>query len=190
MAGLRRGASPGAILDLIRTREAKTRAELMDITGLSRSTLGERLDALFDAGLIQESGGAPRGRGRPSRELAIGSDSKVALAADIGEDHLRLVMTDLSGQRIAEQTFAVSVAEGPEPAVAAITRGTETLLADSGRSLSDVLGLAMAVPAPVDFLHGRVGTPSVMTGWDGVDIEALVRRSLDIPVLIENDVNA
>src|SRR4051794_25544296 len=59
MGNLATGAAvsgPGAILDLIRRGRANTRADLVDMTGLARSTLAQRLDALLAAGLIDPDG--------------------------------------------------------------------------------------------------------------------------------------
>ena len=45
-------AGPGGILALIRSGEAVTRAQIMAVTGLSRSTVAQRLDALIAHGYI------------------------------------------------------------------------------------------------------------------------------------------
>lgn len=190
MAAPRRVATAGDVLALIRSGEATTRAELMSTAGLSRSTLGERLDALFGAGLVAEGDVVRSARGRPSRQLTLNTADRFVLAADVGEHRIRLVVTDLLAAVVAEETMAVEVADGPAVAVEHIGRAAHRLLRQLGRTERDVLGLALAVPAPVDYAHGRIGSPSVMTGWDDVDIEALMRAAVDVPVLVENDVNA
>src|SRR5260370_41807431 len=43
---------PGAILALFRQGQARTRADLVRLTGLARSTITQRLDALFAADLL------------------------------------------------------------------------------------------------------------------------------------------
>lgn len=186
----RRVATSGEILEQIRTGQAHTRSDLMALTGLSRSTLGDRLEALFAAGLLEENSATRSARGRPSRVLALNAHDRVVLAADIGEDHLRLVATDLRANLLAERTFAVAVHDGPDVSIRHIASGTEEILGEISKSVGDVLGLALAVPAPVDYANGRVSSPSVMTGWEGVDIGELVRQHVDVPVLVENDVNA
>src|SRR3954463_2768981 len=54
---------PGDVLQLIRHGRARTRGEILDVTGLSRMTVSQRLDALLDAGLVLEgpTGGATGG---------------------------------------------------------------------------------------------------------------------------------
>ncbi|HYH61778.1 MAG TPA: helix-turn-helix domain-containing protein, partial [Solirubrobacterales bacterium] len=47
---------PGSMLQLIRSGDGTTRAELVAHTGLARSTVAQRLDQLFAHGLLREAG--------------------------------------------------------------------------------------------------------------------------------------
>ena len=49
--------SAGALLRLIREGVAVTRADLARETGLARSTVAQRVDALLEQGLVYEAGG-------------------------------------------------------------------------------------------------------------------------------------
>ena len=57
------------ILSLIASGEARSRLELAEIMGLSRSTIADRLGYLLDGGLISERAHAHSARGRPTRHL-------------------------------------------------------------------------------------------------------------------------
>ena len=190
MARLTVGASVGDVLALIASGEARTRGALTRRTGLSRATMGERLELLFQAGLIREGELAKPAGGRPSRVLGLDTDRYVVLAADVGEDHVRLLLTDLTGAVVAERLGSMPVSAGAEAVLGWVTSTGEQLLADAHRSPDDLLGVGLSVPALVDHARGRVTSPSVMEGWDGHDIEQLVRRALDVPTVVENDVNA
>ena len=50
--------SAGALLRLIRDEIAVTRADLARVTGLARSTIAQRVDALLELGLVYEAGGS------------------------------------------------------------------------------------------------------------------------------------
>lgn len=52
-------ASAGDLLELVRTGRATTRGALQQVTGLSRATVGQRLDRLFRAGWLREGAGGP-----------------------------------------------------------------------------------------------------------------------------------
>lgn len=190
MARLSAGTSVGEVLGLIASGEARTRGALTRRTGLSRATMGERLELLFQAGLIREGELAKPNGGRPSRVLALATDRYVVLAADVGEDHVRLLVTDLTGAVVAERLGSMPVSAGAEAVLGWVTSTGAQLLADTGRAPDDLLGVGLSVPALVDHARGRVTSPSVMAGWDGADIERLVRRRLDVPTVVENDVNA
>ena len=70
--------SAGHLLQLLRSNTAGySRADLLEITGMARSTLYERLDALFAAGLVYESIPLRAQRGRPPRLLRIYDSDKL-----------------------------------------------------------------------------------------------------------------
>ena len=65
-------ASAGDLLELVRSGRATTRGALQQATGLSRATVGQRLDRLFRAGWLREGAGGPVDSplgGRPSITL-------------------------------------------------------------------------------------------------------------------------
>ncbi|MEP0323987.1 ROK family protein, partial [Bauldia litoralis] len=65
----------------------------------------------------------------------------------------------------------------------------EALLRRTQRSWSEVLGIGLSLPAPVDFAAGRVVGPSIMTGWDDFDIRGWLTARLGIEAVADNDVN-
>ena len=89
------------MLRLIRDGRARTHAELVELTGLSRSTVAQRVDALLTQELVVPSEpGASRG-GRPPRTFAFNREAGVVLAADLGATHSRVAVTDLAGDVLA-----------------------------------------------------------------------------------------
>ncbi|HEY0240315.1 MAG TPA: ROK family transcriptional regulator [Friedmanniella sp.] len=190
MSALNVSTSAGEVLAYIASGEARTRGALTRRTGLSRATMAERLEVLFRAGLISEGELAKPSGGRPSRVLALNTDRYVVLAADVGEDHVRLLLTDLTGAVVAEQLGSMPVSAGAPAVLGWIVTTGQQLLAGASRAPEDLLGVGLSLPAPVDRARGRVSSPSVMAGWEGFAIEELVRRTLDVPTVVENDVNA
>ena len=183
-------AAPGDVLTLLRAAGPLTRAEVMARTGLSRSTVTQRLDALLRAGLVVSAGPGSTARGRPADQFAFHRDHGALLVADVGASGLRAALTDLSGAIRHERTAVVDVAEGPAAVLGLVSDLFSALLADAGRSPSAVHGIGLDVPGPVDFARGRVVSPPIMSGWDGYDIAGWFRPRFGCPVLVENDVNA
>lgn len=181
---------PGAVLALFRHGQAHTRTDLMRLTGLARSTVTQRLDALLAAGLIVPDGEGASTGGRPPTQFRFNASGGILLTADIGASHLRCAVTDLVGTVLAEEASGLDVAAGPHPVLDQVMKAFETLLAGAGRFPKDVRGIGVAVPGPVEFATGRVVSPPIMTGWDGFDIPGYFADRYDCPTLVDNDVNA
>src|SRR6188472_4387692 len=110
----------GRVLRLIREGQAVTRADLARRTGLARSTVAQRVDTLIAHRLVYEAGGRASTGGRPPTVLAFNEGAGVVLAADLGATHSRLVVSDLAGAPLAETTFDMDIADGPDPVLARV----------------------------------------------------------------------
>ena len=179
----------GRVLSLIRDGEAVTRADLARRTGLARSTVAQRVEALLAHRLVYEAGGSASTGGRPPTVLAFNRSAGVVLVADLGATHSRLAVSDLAGAPLAERAFDTDVARDPEIVLSWVHERFEELLGDVGRSDEDVRGIGVGVPAPVAFSRGEPVAPPMMPGWDGFSIPGWFSRHYDAPVLVDNDVN-
>ncbi|MEG3629729.1 ROK family protein [Streptomyces poriticola] len=185
----------------MRSGRATTRGALQQATGLSRATVGQRLDRLFRAGWLREGAGGQVGSplgGRPSITLEFDDAHAVVLAADLDTRHARAAVLSLGGEILAEHGGALVVEDGPEPVLAELGRWFAELLTKAGRPAAEVCGIGVAVPGPVDSDSGRVVQPPIMPGWDGYDITGRLARAFadhtdartQVPVLVDNDADA
>ncbi|MGM9473016.1 ROK family protein [Pseudarthrobacter sp. YS3] len=182
-------ARAGDLFQLLRDGKARTRAELALTTGLARSTVASRIDALLLSGLVGPAGEANSSGGRPPSRFAFNPAARTVLAVDVGATHVIVAVTDLSGRVLAEQRLAQDVAAGPEAVLDRVVGEGLALLAKAGRTASDLSGIGIGLPGPVEHNTGRPVKPPIMPGWDGFDVVSYVQRSLPVPVLVDNDVN-
>ena len=182
--------TPGAVLKLVRDGRAATRADVARLTGLSRSTVSQRVDALLARGYLIERGESPSTGGRPPTRLAFDAGAGVVLAADLGATHGRLAATDLSAQPLAEEPIELPIAAGPDVVLTFVMDRFKELLDEVGRSPADIKGIGIGVPGPVEFAVGRAISPPIMPGWDGMVIpDRMAERFPGVRVLVDNDVN-
>ena len=179
----------GQLLSLIVSHRTVSRADLEHLSGLSRSTILQRLGVLFAAGLVLETDETAPSGGRPSKLLKLNEDFALTLAADIGESMTRVVVTTLAPQILAETTFPTRLDSPPEIVLAQIVAQGTQLLAQIGRARREVLGIGLCLPAPVDYENARVVGPSVMRDWDDFDIRGWFHKNAQIRVFADNDVN-
>src|SRR5690606_30349574 len=182
-------AGAGAVLKLIRDGEAVTRAELARQTGLARSTVAQRVDALLEHDFVIEAGGSASTGGRPPTVLAFNHDAGVVLAADLGATHSRLGVADLAGTPLAEMAADIDIALGPQRVLEWVHKRFGELRGKVKRTAADVRGIGIGVPGPVDFNSGEPVTPPIMPGWDAFSIPEWFHEHYPVPVLVDNDVN-
>lgn len=180
----------GNILQLIREGACRTRKELIEYTGLSRSTITDRVDRLIEAGYIHESGVASSGGGRPPSVLDIDSANHLVLVADLGAAHARVALTDLAARTLAEESVEMRIDLGPDLVLSWVVESFQSLLDRAGRPASDVCGIGIDLPGSVDHKTGRVLRSFLMPGWDDHPIREIVRETFDVPILVENDAKA
>jgi len=188
-AALAGASRAGEVFQLLRDGHARTRAELADITGLARSTVAARIDALAASGLIGPAGEAVSSGGRPPSRFAFQPTARVVLAVDVGATHVLTGLTDLSGKVLAELRESIDVSTGPVPVLDAVLEHAAQLLVQAGRHERELVGIGIGLPGPVEHSTGKPASPPIMPGWDGFDVPAYVQRRFRTNVLVDNDVN-
>jgi predicted NBD/HSP70 family sugar kinase len=170
-----------------------SRAELVQLTGLARASVGSVIFDLTDAGLVRETAEAaatsPK-MGRPPQLLSLVPTAAYALGVDIGHDHVRTVLTDLVGTPCWDRSDRLDVDNSPGPALEAATELIDRAIAETGVPPDKILGLGMGIACPVDDGHGELAAEGIMPGWVGVRPagELASRTGLDVRVI--NDANA
>ncbi|HEY3572893.1 MAG TPA: ROK family transcriptional regulator [Arthrobacter sp.] len=179
----------GDLFQLLRDGKARTRAELALTTGLARSTVASRIDALIASGLVGPAGEASSSGGRPPSRFAFKPGARAVLAVDVGATHVIIAVTDLGGNILSERRLTQDVAEGPEAVLGRLVTEAMSLLAETGRTAGDLAGVGIGLPGPVEHATGMPVKPPIMPGWDGFDVVSYVQRSFPVAVLVDNDVN-
>jgi len=182
-------ASAGEILELVRTGQVRTRRELQEVTGLSRSTLALRMTALTAAGYVREVGQVAGTTGRPAKILSFDEDRQLVVAVDLGATHAHVALIDGGGRILSEASSELRIDSGPDDVLRYVTRRITELLGRSGRAVSEVAGVGVGIPGPVRFATQRPNTPPLMPGWHDYPVADRLSAALGIPVFIDNDAN-
>ncbi|WP_092196072.1 ROK family protein [Blastococcus tunisiensis] len=181
-------ASPGALLRHVRTGRARSRADLVALTGASRNTVSARVDQLIAARLLEEGGRGWSTGGRPPTLLRFNSEAGCVLAVDLGVTSVDVAVTDLSARILATVGHPIDIGDGPEIVLAEVDRLAQLVLAQAGHAPADVCAVGVGVPGPVEFSTGRPSHPPIMPGWHDYPIPGAFGR-YECPVYVDNDVN-
>ncbi|WP_066937643.1 ROK family transcriptional regulator [Microtetraspora fusca] len=178
-------ATTGEVLQLIRSGEAVTRAEIGRVTGLSRPAVAHRVAELLQRGLIVEDAEGPSTGGRPPVRLRFNAAGGVVPVASLGAQRTQIAICDLAGEALVRTDVEIDVEEGPDAVLPLVMDTWQKLL--DGRT--DVVGIGLGVPATVEFAAGRTESARVMASWTGVVIPPVIASRFPVPVLVDNDVN-
>ena len=173
---------------------AVSRADLARRTLLAASTVSAVIAELQAAGLVTEPAPAgdprpPGAMGRPPVLVAMHRNAGVAIGLDFGKRHVRVVLSDLAHQVLAERHDELA----PDlPAAAAIAHATglvDEVLAEAHAGLDEVVGVGMGLPGPVHGPTGELGDSTILPAWVGVRAAEAMSEALGHAVEVENDAN-
>lgn len=181
-------ATPGELLRLIYEKRASTRLELASITGTSRSTATQRVDALIPSGLILEAGMTTTG-GRRATNFSFNDRAGVLLVADMSATRTRTSITDLSAVPLETAEIPLAIESGPETILPEVHKQFAKHLSDLGLTAADVWGIGIGIPGPVEYATGRPVEPPTMPGWHDVDIPGWFADHYPGPILVDQDTN-
>jgi glucokinase-like ROK family protein len=174
------------MLAMLRDDGPRSRAELADATGQSRTKLGVQVDRLVTLGLAEDGGPAVSRGGRRSTMVRLPADMRF-LGIDIGATSVDVALTDGELRVLARASQACDVRSGPAPVLDAVVALAAKLRADGGQP--DIFGAGVGVPGPVSFRDGAPVVPPLMPGWNHVPVRDMLSQELGCPVIVDNDVN-
>ncbi|MEV8316476.1 ROK family transcriptional regulator [Streptomyces sp. NPDC059900] len=182
-------SSPGEVLALLRTGAVETRADIARMTGLARSTVSQRVDALIAHGFVTEEADGGSTGGRPPRRLRLRTREHAVAGVDLGASHCRVALLDIGGEVLAVREDPISIADGPREVLGHVERTLHALLDEAGRDSASLQSIGVGVPGPVEFSTGRPVDPPIMPGWHQFPIPEFFAERFGPRALVDNDVN-
>ena len=167
-----------------------SRTALAEHTGLSRPTVSAFMEELERAGIVESyEDDAPRQSGRPPVLMTLVRRAAFAVGVDMGHEHLRVAVCDLSGDLLSDEYTAIDVDHAPHETMDLARELVARTLERAEVARDQVIGVGMALAAPIDRDSGRVFAEGILPSWGGVEPIAEMAERLGLPVRLENDAN-
>lgn len=186
-----REANNALVLRLIRQHGPLARVAIARRTGLSRTTVSSIVDNLLAEGVVREGetlNAAPGGGRRPTL-VHFNESAGVIIGVDIGRTHFTIIVTDLDVHTLARHSGPWNTDSGPQACLPRLIDEIRRVISERHWDWDHVVGVGIGVPGPVDMTLNTLVKPPRLAGWDGVDIEGIMRAALGAPVLLNNDAN-
>lgn len=159
--------------------------------GLSRATASALLNELRGEGvLVTSEPGRVDGAtitGRPPALFSLNPALGVVVGIELEHHHIRVAVADLALHVIGERLRNLPVADDVEAALDASAEMVRDLLVTAHAARSQVIGAAVAVPAPVDRINGTIHSTRIMPGWVNRRPADELAQRLEFPIEIDND---
>lgn len=170
------------VLNLIRTRQPISRADLARLSGLQRSTISLIVEDLVNEHWVIEgpTGRLPRGR-RPTF-LRL-NDDRVIIGVDLRPGETTIALANVNGKFTSQEVIATPTEA--QAGVDVLVRRTQALV----RSLKEKKVEGIGISLPGRFTAGHlVFAPNLK--WRDLDIRGPISRATGIDVELENAANA
>ncbi|WBB67003.1 ROK family transcriptional regulator [Micromonospora sp. WMMD812] len=174
------------LVRLLRDDGPRSRVELGNALGLSRSTLTTEVERLVARGLVENAGLAASRGGRRSSLLRLAGGVRFASVV-VAPDRVSVAVTDGELNILAEAGDAVDVHSGPESVIGRAAELVEKLRAELG--VSELTGVGVGLPGPVGVEGGTSAAPAVLPGWQRFPLRDAIAAELGCPAVVDNDAN-
>ncbi|HXJ44040.1 MAG TPA: ROK family transcriptional regulator [Bryobacteraceae bacterium] len=172
------------VLNLIRTRQPISRADLARLSGMQRSTISLIVEELLAENWLIEGDTVRLPRGRRPTFLRL-NDDRAVIGVDIRPSQITIALADVNGQFLSQEilpTPATSRAAAEQIA----TRIQRIVSLWPGKTIE---GIGVSLPGRVHPASGKLMfAPNLR--WAGDDLRALLTAATGIPVETENAANA
>nr|WP_093627136.1 ROK family transcriptional regulator [Streptomyces sp. 3213.3] len=199
-----RSHNTALVLDLLRTAgpDGISRLELADRTGLTPQAVSKITARLREPGLVAEAGRRASTGGKPRTVLRLVPEAGHAVGVHLDRDELRVVLVDLTGTVVGERSAPLDLGAGAAVVVEGVAQEVEALVgeAEDGdparlapaplAARGHLLGVGVALPGPLDHIHGVLHRVTGFPEWDGFPLRDALSRRLGVPVVVDKDTNA
>jgi len=173
------------VLNLIRTNQPISRADLARATKLQRSTISLIVEQLMRERWVVEAAVGQLPRGRKPRLLRLNTDRAAIIGINVMPGVTTVALADLNAN-FREQVSIPTIADADE-FIQSLSARVRTLIRANPNLVYE--GIGVSLPGRVDYISQKLAfAPNL--GWKLVDLKTPLERATRLPVQIENAANA
>jgi predicted NBD/HSP70 family sugar kinase len=184
---LTRQLSQRSVFEALLQRSPISRAHLAKVTGLSKQTTSEVIDAFEQQGLVRPIGRTSGNVGRTAVLYELSPEGGHVLGIDLGA-RLTVALADIAGRVLAEVDEPTD-SRGGAWAIDQIARLSDRLARDNHTHPSRIRSIVMATPGVVNPKSGAIEMAPNIAGLGHLNVVGLLGEKLGSPVVLENDIN-
>ncbi|MEO7374176.1 MAG: ROK family transcriptional regulator [Terrimesophilobacter sp.] len=182
-----REANRARIVDAIKLHGGLTQVELAGITGLSAATVSNIVKELSGTGVLHTS--PTTQSGRRAQHVTLAHALGLVVGVHFSLRHMRVALADVAHTVVAEHHMPLAHDHRADNELDRTTLLIADMLDSVQASMSEVLAVAIALPAPINRALGTTARSGILRGWDGIPVAEVMHRRLGRAVYVDNASN-
>ena len=182
-----REANRARIVDAIKLHGGLTQVELAGITGLSAATVSNIVKELSGTGVLHTS--PTTQSGRRAQNVTLAHALGLVVGVHFSLRHMRVALADVAHTVVAEHHMPLAHDHRADNELDRTTLLIADMLDSVQANMSEVLAVAIALPAPINRALGTTARSGILRGWDGIPVAEVMQRRLGRAVYVDNAAN-
>jgi predicted NBD/HSP70 family sugar kinase len=182
-----REANRARLVESLKRHGRLTQVELAGSTGLSPATVSNIVKELTATGLLHTSITSSNGR----RATLVSLARQLGLVAGVHytSRQLHIAIADVTRTVVSQTSLPLPLDHRHDAQLDRLAILLSELMESLGGTVSDLLAVGLALPAPIDPRTGMVSTPGLLRGWEGVDVAASLTERIGRPAYVDSEAN-
>lgn len=176
------------ILNTLRLHAPTSRAQVANITGLTRGTVSNIVNVLIEDGLVFEDKLEDSKIGRPSILLGLKSDGGAVVGVEIGVNFISVLLTNFVAETLWKIRETTSPSQSQTEIISQAEKHIDQALSMAKENGLRPLGIGVGVPGLVNTRQGNlIIAPNLH--WTNVPLRLIWNQRFHLPIYIENEAN-
>lgn len=180
-------ANSHLILNVIRKADAVTVEDLVRTTHLSRPTVLNIIDDLFQRNIIDRAGYAESNVGRQPVLYALDNHTHFAIGIDFEFPPIHLVITDLSGTIRYEKRWDCSFSMKKEDIIQLMIENIKAGMDALEITCNNIIGIGLGIPGTVNTDQNTSEIISRIPEWNKTPLSEILNQHFPVPIYVRND---
>ncbi|PJN55972.1 N-acetylglucosamine repressor [Paenibacillus sp. GM2FR] len=177
------------IIGLLRDYGSLTKAEIAAKMNLTFTAVNNLVEELMKDRLIIEAGFYDdSSRGRKPKLISLNPGDIYTVGVHISASSVRAAVINLQGKAMTEKRCSFEDNTNRGSVVNMIISTIQAVLGESGLK-SQIIGIGVGAPGPLDPEQGRILTPPNLPGLHQVRLKGLIEENTELSTQIEKDAN-
>lgn len=178
------------VLEILHSLAPISRAEIANLSGLTRTTVTNIINELIEANFIEEVGSKSTKSGRKKTLLKIRKDAFKIIGINISRSNIKVGLYDTEANLLYSNSIEFLSDVPKKNPIKNLTDVIDNVLESAKVNPENINGIGIGIPAPIEFSTGEIiAVPSHFEAWKDINLKKKLEKKYGIKTWVDNDAN-